>query len=168
MLNRVAEDSFEKGILALEQNEWREATAFFEAALTLERKLTPRTPQARYRSYYGLCLGLAKKRHEDAINICRSAIQMECYNPDLHWNLGRVLFNAGRKREAYRAFVKGVRQQPRHKGLVTDLRRMGMRKRPVLPFLRRTHPINVALGRMRAETHAKNRLRRRRVLRRAS
>jgi tetratricopeptide (TPR) repeat protein len=161
MLNRVAEDSFERGILALEANEWREATAFFEAALTLERRLMPRTPQARYRSFYGLCLGLAKKRHHDAVNICRSAIEMEKYNPDLHWNLGRVLYDAGRKKEAFRVFVRGVKQQPRHKGLRKDLRRMGMRKRPVLPFLKRDHPINVALGRMRAETDAKNRLRRR-------
>lgn len=168
MLNRVAEDSFEKGILALEKREWREATAYFEAALTLEKRLTPRTPQARYRSYYGLCLGLVKKRHDDAITICRAAIQMENYNPDLHWNLGRVLFNAGRKREAHRVFLRGVQQQPRHKGLVTDMKRMGLRKPPVLPFLKRNHPINVVLGRMRAQNQARANRSRRRIVRKAS
>jgi tetratricopeptide (TPR) repeat protein len=167
MLNRAAEDSFEKGHRALNANDWRAATAFFEAALMLEKKLTPRAPQARYRSYYGLCLGLAKKRHDEAIKMCQSAIQLERYNPDLHWNLGRVLNAAGRKREAYRVFVQGVKQQPRHKGLVKDIKRMGLRKRPVLRFLRRNHPLNVALGKMRAESEARVRLSQRRVIRRA-
>ncbi len=165
MLNREAEDSFEKGYRALEGNDWRAATAFFEAAIMLEKRLTPKIPQARYRSYYGLCLGLAKKRHEDAIKMCESALQLELYNPDLHWNLGRVLYNAGRRRDAYRVFVQGVRQQPGHRGLVSDIKRMGLRKKAVLPFLRRNNPLNVVLGRMRAE--ARTQLSGRRAARRA-
>jgi len=150
MLNQEAEDSFEKGRRALGANDWRAATAFFEAAIMLDRKFSVGTPQARYRSYYGLCIGLAKKRHEDAIKLCESAIQFERYNPDLFWNLGRVLYNAGRRRDAYRAFVHGVRQAPGHRGLFGDIRRMGLRRKAVLPFLRRSNPLNVALGRIRA------------------
>ena len=167
MLNREAEDSFEKGYRALEDNNWRAATAFFEAAITLEKKLTPKTPQARYRSYYGLCLGLAKKRHDDAIKLCQAAIQLEQYNPDLHWNLGRVLYNAGRRREAYRVFVRGVKQQPGHRGLVTEIKRMGLRKKAVLPFLSRKNRLNVTLGRMRAEAEARSQTSKRRTPRRA-
>lgn len=167
MLNREAEDSFEKGHRALEENDWRTATAFFEAALTLEKKLTPKAPQARYRSYYGLCIGLAKKRHEDAIKLCRLAIQLEQYNPDLHWNLGRVLYDAGRRREAFRVFVRGVKQQPGHRGLVGEIKRMGLRKKAVLPFLTRGNPLNVTLGRMRAEAKARTRSSRRRRARHA-
>ena len=160
MLNREAEGSFEKGYRALGANDWRAATAFFEAAIMLEKKLTPRSPQARYRSYYGLCLGLAKKRHDEAIKMCQSAIQLELYNPDLHWNLGRVLYNAGRRRDAYRVFVRGVRQQPGHRGLISDIRRMGLRKKAVLPFLRRNNPLNVVLGRMRADARTQSSSRR--------
>ena len=167
MLNREAEDSFEKGCRALEGNDWRAATAFFEAALTLEKRLTPRSPQARYRSFYGLCIGLAKKRHTDAIKMCQAAIQLEQYNPDLHWNLGRVLYDAGRRREAYRVFVRGVKQQPGHRGLVTEIKRMGLRKKAVLPFLNRKNPLNVTLGRMRADAKSRSRARGRRSLRRA-
>ncbi|NIM00472.1 MAG: hypothetical protein GTN89_06285 [Acidobacteria bacterium] len=155
MLNKEAEDSFEKGYNALEQHDWRAATAFFEAALMLEKRLTPRTPQARYRSYYGLCLGLAKRRHHDAIKMCQVAIQLEQYNPDLHWNLGRVLHNAGRRREAYKVFVRGLKQQPGHRGLVTEIKKMGLRKKAVLPFLSRKNPINKTLGRMRADAEAR-------------
>ena len=167
MLNREAEDSFEKGNRALEENDWRAATAFFEAALTLEKRLTPKAPQARYRSFYGLCLGLAKKRHDLAIKMCQAAIQLEQYNPDLHWNLGRVLYDAGRRREAYRVFVRGVKQQPGHRGLVNEIKRMGLRKKAVLPFLNRKNPLNVTLGRMRAEARARSHPSGRRTPRRA-
>ena len=170
MLNREAEDSFEKGCRALEENDWRVATAFFEAALTLEERLTPKTPQApqaRYRSFYGLCLGLAKKRHQDAIKMCQAAIQLEQYNPDLHWNLGRVLYDAGRRREAYHVFIRGVKQQPGHRGLVSDIKRMGLRKKAVLPFLSRKNALNVTLGRMRAEAKARSHVSGRRTPRRA-
>ncbi len=167
MLNREAEDSFEKGCRALEANDWRAATAFFEAALTLEKKLTPREPQARYRSFYGLCLGLAKKNHDLGIKMCQVAIEHEPYNPDLQWNLGRVLYDAGRRREAYRVFIRGIKQQPGHKGLVSDIKRMGLRKKSVLPFLSRKNPLNRALGRMRAQSEARAQLSGRRVARRA-
>ena len=167
MLNRAAEDSFDKGCRALEAHDWRAATAFFEAAITLEKRLAPKAPQARYRSYYGLCLGLAKKRHDLAIKLCQKAIQLEQYNPDLHWNLGRVLYDAGRRREAYRVFVRGVKQQPGHRGLVGDIRRMGLRKKAVLPFLSRKNPLNVTLGRMRAEAAARSRALGRRTSRHA-
>ena len=150
MLNKAAEDSFEKGLRALGKTEWRAATAFFEAAITLESQAKRTTPQARYRSYYGLCLGLAKKRHVDGIALCQSAIDLEHYNPDMHWNLGKVFFDCGRKREAYRAFVRGLKIQPGHKGLVSDMKRMGLRTKPVIPFLSRSNPINRTLGRMRS------------------
>ncbi len=166
MLNRAAEDSFEKGIRAMRDKEWKAATAFFEAAVTLESQFAKDSPQARYRSYYGLCLGLAKKRHEDALTYCQSAIQLEHYNPDLHWNLGRVLFDAGRKREAYRSFVRGLKIEPGHRGLVGDIKRMGLRNRPVLPFLSRTNPINVTLGRMRSQARTRAELSGRRSSRR--
>jgi hypothetical protein len=44
---------------------------------------------------------------------------------------------------------------------------MGLRKKAVLPFLRRNNPLNVALGRMRAEAEARTQLSGRRAARRA-
>lgn len=149
MLDRTAEESFEKGMRALENNRWREALAYFEAAIQLERRNKVRQPQARYLSYYGLCLGLSRKRTREAINFCRQAALIEGFNPDLRWNLGRVLMAAGRRREAYEAYAAGLRQAPDHPGLRRELTTMGWRKRPVLAFLARENPLNIALGRMR-------------------
>ena len=150
MLIRVAEESFEKGMDAMQENRWKEAMAFFEAAVTLERKFGKGPPQARYLSYFGLCLALSKKQFKEAIRLCKAAAEIEPFNPDLHWNLGRVHLTARNRRPAYSAFLRGLRQEPQHAGLRRELRRMGIRKRRAVSFLDRQNPINVMLGRRRA------------------
>ena len=149
MLVRVAEESFEKGLAALDEGRQREALAFFEASIELECKYGSGRPQARYLSHYGLCLALVGRRRHDSIKFCREAVAMEGYNADLLWNLGRTLLLADQRREAYAALVKGLRLEPGHRGIVHDLRSMGLRKKPLLPFLSRSNPVNVLFGRLR-------------------
>ena len=40
---------------------------------------------------------------------------------------------AGKRREAHRAFKWGLKMQPDHEGILADVARMGLRRRPVLP-----------------------------------
>lgn len=149
MLVRVAEESFEKGMAAMDQDQAQHALAFFEAAIELERRFGSGTPQPRYLSHYGVCLGLLGKRRHDAVRFCREAVAREGYNPDLLWNLGRALLAAERRAEAHAAFIKGLRLQRDHRGIIQDLKRMGIRRRPPLPFLSRDNPLNMILGRLR-------------------
>ena len=68
------------------------------------------------------------------------------YNADLQWNLGRALLAAERRSEAHAAFIKGLRLQRDHRGIILDLKKMGIRRKPPLPFLDRSNPLNVWLG----------------------
>jgi tetratricopeptide (TPR) repeat protein len=149
MLFGAAEESFQKGLHALAAGQRRQAMALFEAAIELERRLGGRRPQARYLSYYGLCLGLELHEVPEGLRFCREAVTLEPYNPDARYNLGRLLFIAGRRKEAHEALCKGLKLQPQHRGIRIALRDMGLRRRPVLPFLGRRHPLNVLLGRLR-------------------
>ncbi len=150
MLNPFAEDSFQKGMAALDGGRRREALAFFEAALELERRSGGRRrPEARYLSYYGLCLALEANDVREALRYCREAVTIEGYNSDIRCNLGRVLMLAGRRRDAYVSFVHGLRIEPSHRTILKALRGMGVRRRPIVPFLPRNNPVNVLLGRMR-------------------
>jgi tetratricopeptide (TPR) repeat protein len=148
MLVRPAEDSFRRGIVAIEQGRGVEALAFLEGALTIERQLGVGRPQARYLSYYGLCLGLQTKRLAEGIRCCREALALEFYNADLRFNLGRLLMLAGERGEAYAAFQEGLRLEPGHAGILRELRRMGKRQRLPVGFLARSNPVNVILGRL--------------------
>jgi hypothetical protein len=47
------------------------------------------------------------------------------------------------------AVERGLKLDPDHPGLLTLQKEIGTRRRPVLRFLDRDHPVNVFLGRMR-------------------
>ena len=148
MLRRSAEDSFARGMEALSNGRRREALALFEAAIEIEKRNGAFCPQARYLSFYGLCLALEKKSLRDGIRFCQQAVNMEFYNPDLGYNLGWLLLKAGRRKEAYRVLIRERRLHPGHRGIREELKRMGRRRRRVLPFLSRRNPVNVWLGRI--------------------
>jgi tetratricopeptide (TPR) repeat protein len=148
MLVQAAESRFQRGLSALEAGRGLEALALFEAALEVERRLGGRTPQARYLSYYGLSLATAGGHPRDGVDLCRQAIALEFFNADLCLNYGRALLANSRRKDAYAAFLKGLKVQKSHQAILQELGRMGWRRRPIVPFLARHNPINVALGRM--------------------
>lgn len=150
MLTHAAEDSFNRGMDAWRSGQRLEALARFEAAIELERRVGAEQIQARYLSWYGLCLTLERKRGHEGIYFCREATAREQYNPDLYLNLARACLVAGRRREAHEAVEAGLRLHPDHDGIVKLRREMGQRRRPAVPFLSRDHALNVMLGRLRA------------------
>jgi len=150
MLLQAAEQSFQKGLEFLHLGQHREALAFFRGAIEIENRMNGTTHQARYLSYYGLSLALTRGGLHEAVRCCRLAAKQEGYRPEVCLNLGRVLLMAGRRREAHRALKRALRIQPGSREIRRELKRMGIRRRPVLPFLPRESSINVFLGRIRA------------------
>ena len=148
MLVHAAETRFQRGLTAQQDGRGLEALALFEAALELERRLGGRTPQARYLSYYGLALARDAGQIRDGAELCRQAVAVEFFNADLFWNYGRVLLMCDRRKEAYGAFVKGLSVHRNHQKILMELASMGWRKKPIIAFLPRAHPINAALGRL--------------------
>ena len=149
MLVREAEDRFRKGIQHLARGRAREALPFITAAVDVQTEADATAYcRATYLSYQGLCLCLTRSGVHSGVQLCRRASEMDPCSPDIWRNLGSVTLLVGRRAEAYRAFQAGLRVQPGHPGIVRDLRRMGIRSRPVLPSLARRHPINVVLGRL--------------------
>jgi tetratricopeptide (TPR) repeat protein len=145
----AAEESYRRGLRALSDGHRKEAMALFEAAIEIERRRSCARPQARYLSYYGLCLAVELNELHEALRYCREAATLESFNPDIRCNLGRVLLRAGRRREAHRCFMRGLRLESDHAPTLRALSIMGIRRRPILPFLARENPINVFLGRLR-------------------
>ena len=108
MLIQSAEQSYARGLEALSAGRGKEAMARFEAAIRLATRGRGSRPQARYLSYYGLCLALVRNENREGTRFCREAVTLEGYNPDIRCNLGRVLLLAGRRAEAHRCFVHGL------------------------------------------------------------
>ena len=148
MLVQSAETRFQRGLEALAGGRTLEALALFEAALEVEQRLGARTPQARYLSYYGLSLARNGSRPSEGVELCRRAIAIEFFNADLFLNYGRALLATNRRKEAHKALARGLSLQQSHQDILRELSRMGRRRRPVLAFLQRENPINVALGKL--------------------
>ena len=138
-----AEEHYRRGSAELEAEHFEGALEHFRAA----HRLDPSSP--RYRSYFGLCLGVAERRFDRALELCRSAAKQEFFNPALYHNLARVHLAFGFKAEAIRYLRRGLMSDPECEAIGAELRQLGVRRRPVLGFLRRQNALNRWCGLLR-------------------
>jgi len=143
----------DEGIAAVKEEDYlRGLTAFYDVYGGDDPPPPSNTKAATGMSYFGLCLALIEKKYKAAIELCKRAVALQFYNPD-HWvNLTRVYAAAGHRRKALDAVETGLKQHPDYEPLVAIRHTLGVRARPPVPFLDRSHPINVTLGQAR---HAK-------------
>jgi tetratricopeptide (TPR) repeat protein len=141
-LSFSAEEHFQRGRVALDRGDLPEALENFRAS----HRLDPAS--ARFRSYCGLVVGLAERRFDRALELCRSAAKQEFFNPDLYHNLARVHLAFGFKSEAIRYLRRALMIAPDHKPTLAELRSLGIRRRPTLGFLRRRNRLNRLAGRV--------------------
>ena len=135
-----AQDAFDRGHFLLHDGDWAEALRAFDLAHA-------EVPgNARYRSYYGLCLGVVERRFQESSELCNSAAKQEFFNPDMYLNLARLHASFGFKTEAVRYLRRGRMIDPAHAEIARELRLIGQRERPILPFLPRAHLLNRWFG----------------------
>jgi tetratricopeptide (TPR) repeat protein len=100
-------------------------------------------------SYLGYGLARYEKRFTDGEKLCKKAIDIEFYQPENYANLARLYSLRGMRKEAVEAVRKGLQVDSTHEELRSMLTELGVRRKPVLSFLSRDHPLNRMLGRMR-------------------
>ena len=114
-------------------------------------------------SYYGCLEAVANKNYRDGIETCLMALKslkkgvpfgQEFSCPVLYLNLGRAYLAAGKKEEALGSFNKGIQSDRGNKDLMWEIKKFGTRKKPAVPFLSRSNPINKYIGMLL--THRKN------------
>lgn len=140
---------FTRGLTAVDRGRYLEALALFETTLELTQR-AGETPPVKCLSYYGLCVAMASTRLQEARDLCVTAVHAEPSDPDHHLNLGRVHLRMGDREQAFESFVRGLKVDHRHRGLIDAVSSLGFRRRPVLTFLGRRHPLNRMLGKLRA------------------
>jgi tetratricopeptide (TPR) repeat protein len=106
-------------------------------------------------SYYGCLQAVVDKKYRSGIDNCKKAIallrqkesfDLEVLFPVLYLNLGRACVAAGKKKDAVDSFNKGLKYDGSNRELLKELRGLGERKRPPMPFLDRSNPINKYIG----------------------
>jgi tetratricopeptide (TPR) repeat protein len=147
--SRAAEASFRKGLQASRvRGREREALAYFEAAVILDVYHRKGEALPRYRSYYGLALGLVADEPQRGLRLCRDAADEMPYEADLFLNLGRLELKAGDRQEALRALNRGSHLADDKEIFRKFLEHLKKPRRKVIPFFPPSHPLNVLAGRI--------------------
>ncbi|MEJ2695808.1 MAG: tetratricopeptide repeat protein, partial [Candidatus Sulfobium sp.] len=68
------------------------------------------------------------------------------FYPLFYLNLGRAYLEANKKRDAITAFEKGLLNDPENHDLLSELRKLGTRRKAPVPFIKRSNPINKYIG----------------------
>lgn len=142
----------QKGIVATRESKYKDALISFHRIYSKPVDETSPAKKAKYiegMSYYGLAIAIAEKKYKMGADLCRSAIEAQFYNADHYSNLVLIYIQAGSRRRAVEALEQALRALPNDSRLKVLAKSMGTRSQPVIPFLRRNHPLNVALGKVR-------------------
>jgi len=113
-------------------------------------------------SYYGCLDAIVNKNYDHGVDVCKDAIDIlkevvpigpEVYYPLFYLNLGRAYLAGGDKGNAAETFKKGLKADPQDRDLLREVSKIGMRKKTVVPFLKRSNPINKYIGRLLHKPH---------------
>lgn len=129
-----------------------------KSAFVLLQQATIQFPEDPFiLSYFGYFQAIVDKKYRTGVENCKKAITLlkksdgidkELLFPVFYLNLGRAYVAGGKKKDAIDAFQQGLKFDNGNKELWKDLRGLGERKKPPLPFLDRSNPINKCLGKM--------------------
>ena len=133
-----SEKLFGRAMDALAANEIPAGLALLERALKLY-------DNPAWHSYLGYCIAKERGQVKKGTELCLACIEREPESVVHYLNLARVNLAAKEKNAALDALRKGMSHggSPEILALLTQL---GMRKPPVISFLRRDHFLNKFLG----------------------
>lgn len=127
-----------KGELALQSGDTLVALLHFEKAHTLE-------PSPAVKSRLAYCLAIERRQYQQAMALCRQALEAEPDNPEHYYQLSRIYLAAGQKQQAIKSLRRGLKYK-RHQPIIDELGRLGLRKDPVFSSLPRDHILNRGVG----------------------
>ncbi len=77
------------------------------------------------------------------------AADREFFYPILYLNLGRARLAGHQTKAALEAFHDGLKYDTANEELLSHIRKIGIRRPPVITFLDRSNPLNKFLGKIR-------------------
>ena len=134
---------FKECLKYMRDGHWDEALTYAQRAL----ENGPQNPF--YLSYTGLLAALAQNRALNAERLCKEAVAIKHNHAQLYLNLAQVYLQAGRTTDAIATLEKGLVSTGRDVRIRRELKKLGLRREPVLSFLERSHPLNRTLGKVR-------------------
>lgn len=137
----------QEGIELCRQGSWRQGLDLLRKVAEADDR-SAELPGLFY-SFLGFGIARFDRRVREGIALCQHAVKREFYQPENYVNLARTYLLAEDRRRASETVLEGLKIDPDHRGLADLLEELGIRRRPVLPFLSRRNPLNYLLGKVR-------------------
>lgn len=132
------EKFLKRGLEALERGDTLLALSYLEKAIKIER-----SPSIC--SGYAYCVAKERGQITDAISLCEEAIKKEPQNSFHYLNLGRIYLIDNNRAEAIKALREGLKYEE-NPVIIEILNKLGLRRPPIIKFLKRSNPVNKYLG----------------------
>ncbi|MDT8318387.1 MAG: hypothetical protein RQ824_10440 [bacterium] len=136
----ASQELFRKGLEWLKKKDPVNAVFCFEEMV----KISNRSPMSL--SCLGLAMARAKVDIARAEKLCMEAVKKAPASADFYRSLAEVYLAAGKKAKAIWALKKGLRVDGKKGSIAKELKKFGIRKRPPIPFLSRSNPLNKYIG----------------------
>ncbi|MGD2075276.1 MAG: hypothetical protein PVI91_12560 [Gammaproteobacteria bacterium] len=139
---REARTEYRLGRSFFDKGRWKSAASHFGQAERISGR------EDVYRQLYRSCHGLSLIYAGDVsgLNLCRNAAGLETVHAAVFLNLALAELRLHHRKRACQAVSRGLKVDPRHKELLALRRKMGVRRPPFIPFLKRDNLLNKWLG----------------------
>lgn len=134
-----------RGIEACRRGDWKEGLRHLGRVSESGESNLP----GLFYSYLGYGIALVDRRIRDGVKLARHGVKIGYHDPENHLNLARTCLLANDRRGAVKALRDGLKIDPQNAEMRKIRKDLGLRSSPVLPFLDRSNPLNVFLGRVR-------------------
>jgi tetratricopeptide (TPR) repeat protein len=100
-------------------------------------------------SYVGMLKAVRESQTRQGIDMCTEALRRDPNEALCYLNLSKAYLTEGDRYQCVRTLHRGLKIRTPHKDhLMGFYRIIGLRRKPVLPFLSRNNPLNQLLGRL--------------------
>ena len=149
--SRIYEDYINEAETIIKKNDREKALQVLTEAL----KNHPHNPIII--SYQGSLEAIVNKKSSTGINNCTQALKIlkehmplsdTLFLPTLYLNLGKAYLAADKKKEAFDSFKKGIETDNIHEGIICEMENLGIRRRPLIPLLKRANLLNKYFGKL--------------------
>ena len=143
MIETDAMKEFKEGLSLLRNNYAKKALPHLNKAVELDKS------NPFYISYLGIALAAGEQSWDQAEEVCLSALKLKRTQAELYINLSEVYRLQGKKEDAIETLSTGLALTKKDPRLLQALRKLGVRRPPVISFLERSHILNKQLGKLR-------------------
>lgn len=134
----TTEELIDRGKNFIKENNFLGALSCFEKAYGIKK-----APEVQ--SCLGLCIALERGKISEAVSLCERAMEDDPQNHIHYLNLAKIYLKKGDKDSALETLRRGL-YFGENSELKSMLESIGIRKKPVIPFLQRENVLNRYLG----------------------